>query len=223
MSELTCSPVVLQFPIGPPFEKTGHFRARGFLNYPELSSLHHHIPETGSQIRTWEAFPLRLHYPLFINRTHPVPIAEALRRINSPWLGATRWCFFHARPSGAPPLFENFQHSAFFQFRRGRVQDRSHRMSVSAFFTDYFSKVIFGCPQFYHGYLVPGNLFNYNLFGMFRKTTRNVFNQLFDLNVFHKRRLLSMAVHQKSGNPGDSCKLNRCAGQAENTVEKRGD
>jgi hypothetical protein len=94
-------------------------------------------------------------------------------------------------------------------------------MSISAFLADYFSKVIFGCPQFQHGYLLSGNLFNYNLFGMFRKTTRNVFNQLFDLNLFHKRRLLSMAVCQKSGNPRDSCKMNRSASQAENTVEKQ--
>jgi hypothetical protein len=56
---------------------------------------------------------------------------------------------------------------------------------------------------------------------MFRKTTRKVFNQLFDLNLFHKRRLLSMAVCQKSGNPRDSCKMNRSASQAENTVEKQ--
>ena len=98
MGELTCSPVVLQFPIGPPFEKTSHFRARGFLNYPELSSLDHHILETGSQVRTWEAPSLRLHYPLFINRTHFVPIAETLRRTHSSWLAITRWYFFHARP-----------------------------------------------------------------------------------------------------------------------------
>jgi len=84
MGELACSTVFLKFPIRPPFEKTGDFRAGGGLDYPELSSSHHHILETSLQIRTWEAPALRLHYPLFINRTHLVPIAETLRRINSP-------------------------------------------------------------------------------------------------------------------------------------------
>jgi hypothetical protein len=43
--------------------------------------------------------------------------------------------------------------------------------------------------QLYNGYSEPGNLFDRNLFGMFSKTARDVFDQLSNLNVFHKCRL----------------------------------
>jgi hypothetical protein len=99
-------------------------------------------------------------------------------------------------PSGAAPLFEDLEHSALPQFGCGRVYDGPHSVRVAPLFTDYFSEVIFGRPQFNYGYLLPGNLFNYNLLGMFGKTARDVFNKLFDLDIFHKPGILPLAKSQ---------------------------
>ena len=63
-------------------------------------------------------------------------------------------------------VFDNFQHTSFAQFGRGRCQDGPQGMSRFSLFADDFAQIAFSNTKFQDSGLLAGNLPNVDFVGM---------------------------------------------------------